>query len=184
MEEGGRVKEPRPPRWDSIPLGYVTPRWDDGVRYWPGAVLLGSVFVLFLALPIPFGFTGGPLVTAALVASYPILLVLAPIRNRLVPREVGASPSSMPMRVWVFGWLLVAAATACYPLALTVPFGNYLLSFFPFSLWYGILFSGIFCVQKAPAWEQWRNRPRKRRRNSPRNGDGPQTGAATLGQPQ
>ncbi len=181
MTKGGKPGKQRPPRWDSFPLGYVAPRWNAGVRYWPGGVLLGSVFVLFVALPIPFGFTVGPLLTAALVASYPILLVLTPIRNRLVPREVGASPSPMPMRVWVVGWLLVAAATACYPLYLKVqfPFGNYLLSAVPLLFWYGILFSGVLCVQNAPAWVQWRNRPRKTARKAPPDGNGAPTEPAT-----
>ena len=181
MTEGGKPGKQRPPRWDSVPLGYVAPRWDAGVRYWPGGVLLASVFVLVVALPIRFGFTVGPLLTGALVASYPILLVLAPIRKRLVPREVGASPSPVPMRVWVFGWLLVAAGVACYPLFLQVqvPFGNYLLSALPLLFWYGFLYSGIFCVQKAPAWVQWRNRPRKKARKAPQDGNGAPTGAAT-----
>jgi hypothetical protein len=183
MKEDGKLAKERPPRWDSYPLPgkFSTPRWDAGVRYWPGGLLLLSVFVLFVAVNIALGVTDGPLVAAVVVASYPILLILAPIRKRLVPREVGASPSSMPMRLWVLGWLLVAAGAVCYPFGLNVYLatGNQFLSFFGDASVFGLIYSGTACVMRAPAWEQWRNRPRKRGRKSPQNGDGAPTGAAT-----
>ena len=95
---------------------FSTPRWDAGVRYWPGAVMIGSFLPLFVGLNIAFGFSNGPLLTAAVIASYPILLILAPRRKRLVPREVGAATSPVPLRLWVLGFFLFAAATASYSL--------------------------------------------------------------------
>ena len=187
MNEGPKLEKQRPPRWDSYPLPgkYATPPWNAGVRYWPGGVLLLSVFVLFVVLTIPFGFTDGPLITAAVVASYPMLLILVPIRKRLVPREVATAASRVPLRLWVLGWLLVAAGTALYPLNFQIDLtsDNQLIWFVASLLWGGIIISGAFCVSEAPAWEQWRNRPRKKGRKSPQNGDGAPAGAATLGQP-
>jgi hypothetical protein len=185
MNEGPKLEEQRPPRWDSYPLPgkYATPRWDAGVRYWPGGVLLVSVFVLFVVLNVPFGFANGPLLTAAVVASYPMLLILVPIRKRLVPREVATAASRVPLRLWVLGWLLVAAGTALYPLNFQIELtsGNQLVSLVVSLLWFGVIISGVSCVQRAPAWEQWRNRPRKGRK-SPQDGNGASTGTVTLGQ--
>lgn len=185
MKVEGKPEKQRPPRWDSYPLGYATPRWDEGVRYWPGAVLLVGVMVIFFALTIPFGFTEGPLLTAAVVATYPTVLILAPIRKRLVPRELAVSASAMPMRLWVLGWLLIAAGTALYPLSLKLVFaaGNPLISLLAYLVWYSPLIGAVLCIRRAPAWEQWRSRPRKKGRKSPRNGNGAPTGAVTLGQP-
>jgi hypothetical protein len=190
VNEGPELEKQRPPRWDSYPLGGVTPDGDARVRYWPEVVLLVSVVVLFVALSIAIGFPGGPLVTGAVVASYPILLILAPIRKSLVPREVGISPSTVPLRVWVLGWLLVAAGTACQPLILNGDPPGQLRTLVATVFVDGIVVVlGMYCVIRAPRWEQaprwvqWRNRPRKKGRKSPQNGDSAPTGAATLGQP-
>jgi hypothetical protein len=185
MKLGWKPEKQRPPRWDSFPLGYASPRWDAGVRYWPGAVLLVSVMVIFFALTIPLGFTEGPLLTAAVVASYPTVLILAPIRKRLVPREVAVPASAMPMLLWVLGWLLVAAGTALYPLSLKLVFaaGNPLLSLLAYLISYSPFIGAVLCIRRAPAWEQWRSRPPRKGRQSPQNGSGASTGAATVGQP-
>ena len=187
MKEEGKPGKERPPRWDSYPLPgkYATPRWNAGVRYWPGGVLLVSVFVLFVVLNVPFGFTDGPLLTAAVVASYPMLLILVPIRKRLVPREVATAASRVPLRLWVLGWLLVAAGTAFYPLNFQIELasGNQLVSFVVSLLWLGVTISGVSCVARAPAWEKWRQRPRRKGNKSPRDGNGASTGTVTLGQP-
>ena len=124
----------------------------------------------FVALTIRFGFTVGPLLTAALVASYPILLILAPIRNRLVPREVGASPSPVPLRVWAVGWLpgrcrnCLLSALPHGPLRQLPPL---LLPFLPLvrdsSLGHVLRPEGSGLVQ-------WRNRPRKKVRKAPQDG--------------
>jgi hypothetical protein len=186
MNEGPKLEKQRPPRWDSYPLPgkYATPRWNAGVRYWPGSVPLGSVLVLFVVLNVPFGFTDGPLLTAAVVASYPMLLILVPIRKRLVPREVATAASRVPLRLWVLGWLLVAAGTAFYPLNFQIELAspNQLVLFVASFLWCGIVISGVLCVGRALAWEQWRNRPRKGNK-SPQDGNGAATGTVTLGQP-
>ena len=89
MKEDGKPGKERPPRWDSYPLPgkFSTPRWDAGVRYWPGAVMIGSFLPLFVGLNIAFGFSNGPLLTAAVIASYPILLILAPRPKRLASRS-------------------------------------------------------------------------------------------------
>ena len=173
MTEAAKPEEQRPPRWDSFPLGYVVPRWDAGVRYWPAAVLLAGVLMLFFALTIPLGFTEGPLLTAAVVATYPTVLILAPIRKRLVPREMAASASAMPMRLWVLGWLLIAAGTALYPLSLKLAFasGNPVLSLSAFLIWYAPLIAAVLCLRRAPAWEQWRHRTQKRGRRPRQAGD-------------
>ncbi|HEY6783164.1 MAG TPA: hypothetical protein VI296_08010 [Candidatus Dormibacteraeota bacterium] len=185
MKEGGKPEKQRPPRWDSFPLGHVTPRWDAGVRYWPGGIPLLSVFVLFIVLNTALGFTNGPLVAASAVASYPLLLILVPIRKRLVPREVGASASPVPLRLWVLGWLLVAVGVVCYPFGLNAYLAteSQLLSFLGEVLVFGLIYSGTMCVTRALAWEQWRHRPPKKGRKSPQNGDGAPNGAATVGQP-
>jgi hypothetical protein len=182
MKEGGTPERQPPRRWDSYPLGYATPRWDAGVRYWPGAVLLVGVMVIFFALTIPLGITEGPLLTSAVVASYPGALILAPIRKRLVPQEVAVSASAMPMRLWVLGWLLIAAGTALYPLSLKLVFaaGNPLVSLPAYLIWYSPWIGAVLCIRRAPAWEQWRNRPRKKGGKSPLNGNGAPTGAARL----
>src|SRR4029077_9306794 len=193
MKEGGKPEKQRPPRWDSYPLGYVTPRWDAGVRYWPGAVILGSALPLWVGPTFAFGcragdgFATAALVTAAVVASYPIALILLPIRKRLVPREVGSAASAAPMRLWVAGFFLFAAFSAAYALFFHVVVDggrplNVIAFLGLYGLEYGSLFGSGWCIRKAVAWEQWRNRPRKRRR-LPQNGDGAPTGAASLGQP-
>jgi hypothetical protein len=166
MTEAGNAAKQRPPRWDSFPLRYVTPRWDAGVRYWPGAVLLTGVAVVFFALSIPLGFTEGPLVTAAVVATYPAVVILARRRRRFVPREVAAPESSIAVRLWVLGWLLIASATALYAISfkLTLESDNAILSLLAFLIWYAPLFSAFICIRRAPAWEQWRSRPRKKGR--------------------
>jgi hypothetical protein len=120
MREGGKVEGQRPPRWDSYPLPgkFSTPRWDAGVRYWPGAVILGSALPLWVGLTVAFGFsnadafTTSSLLTAAIVATYPSALILVPMRKRLVPREVGSAASAAPVRLWVAGFLLFAAFSA------------------------------------------------------------------------
>jgi hypothetical protein len=170
MKEGATAEKQRPPRWDSYPLPgrfaqAPSLRWNAGVRYWPGAVLLGSVVPLFVGLTIAFGFTDGPLITAAVVATYPILLILAPMRKRLVPTEVGASASSVPLRVWALGWLLLSAGTGLYPLVVNWNASDDQLLWSAVSLaWYGLAFGGAWLVGIAPAWEQWRHRPRRRSR--------------------
>jgi hypothetical protein len=160
------------PRWDSYPLGYVTPRWDAGVRYWPGVLMLAGIIPLSVAMTIAFGFTYGWLVTGAVIAIYPALLVLPPLRQRLVPREVGTSPSPVPLRLWMLGWLLIAAGVACAQVAVNVGFTtlNQLLTFGLDSAEYALFFPGLFLVMRAPSWVQWRQRPRKRRRNASGNG--------------
>jgi hypothetical protein len=197
-KEGGKPEKQRPPRWDSYPLPgkFATPRWDAGVRYWPGAVIVGSALALWVGLTVAFGFSNGnrdgfinaSLVTAAVVASYPSALILLPIRKRLVPREVGSAASAASMRLWVVGFFLFAAfigsgalffhvvVDADSPVNLTTFLGLYVLE-------YGSVFSSGWCIRKAVAWNQWRDRPRTRRRGSPQNGDGAPTGAAPLEQP-
>jgi hypothetical protein len=195
MKEGGKPEKQRPPRWDSYPLPgkFSTPRWDAGVRYWPGAVILGSALPLWVGLTVAFGLSNGDsfaaaaLVTAAVVASYPSALILLPIRKRLVPREVGSAASAAPMRLWVVGFFLSAAFSASCGLFFHVVVDGGrpvdLMTFLGlYGLEYGSLVSSGWCIRKAVAWEQWRNRPRKRGRRSPRNGDGAPTGAATVGQ--
>jgi hypothetical protein len=196
-KEGGKPEKQRPPRWDSYPLPgkFATPRWDAGVRYWPGAVIVGSALALWVGLTVAFGLSNGnrdgfinaSLVTAAVVASYPSALILLPIRKRLVPREVGSAGSAASMRLWVVGCFLFAAfigscalffhvvVDADRPVNLTTFLGLYVLE-------YGSVFSSGWCIRKAVAWNQWRNRPRKRRRDSPQNGDGRPTEAAPLEQ--
>jgi hypothetical protein len=196
MKEGGKPEKQRPPRWDSYPLPgkFATPRWDAGVRYWPGAVILGSSFLLWVGLTVAFGFSNGngftsaSLVTAAVVASYPSALILLPIRKRLVPREVSSAASAAPLRLWVVGFFLSAAFIAsCALFFHVVVDGGRPVNFITFiglyGLEYGCLFGSGWCIRKAVAWEQWRNRPRKRGRKSPQNGDGSPAGAATFGQP-
>jgi hypothetical protein len=186
MNEGPELEKQRPPRWDSFPLGYVNPRWDAGVRYWPGGVMLLGVLVLFVGFTIAFGFTNGPLLTAALVASYPILLIAAPMRKRLLPREVGAAASPVPLRVWVLGWLLIATGCAIYPLGFNSLSGASDLRFVALAVMAAtdvIAIEGALLIWMAPSWEQRRNRPRRRGRKSRQNGDGASTGTVTLGQP-
>ncbi|HXC79895.1 MAG TPA: hypothetical protein VNU19_22915 [Candidatus Acidoferrum sp.] len=196
MEEGERLEDQRPPRWDSYPLPgkFSTPRWDAGVRYWPGAVILGSALPLWVGLTIAFGFSNGDgfttssLLTAAVVASYPSALILVPIRKRLVPREVGSAASAAPMRLWVVGFFLFAAFSASCALFFRVVVDggrpvNPILFTGLYGLEYGFLASSGWCIRKAVAWEQWRNRPRKKRGKSPLNSNDAPTGAATLGQP-
>lgn len=186
----------RPPRWDSYPLPgkFSTPRWDAGVRYWPGAVILGSALPLWVGLAVAFGFSDGngfneaSLLTAAVVASYPIALILVPIRKRLVPREVASATSPAPMRLWVAGCFLFAAFAASSALFFHVVVDggrplNPMIFIGLYGLQYGFLFSSGWCIRKAVAWEQWRNRPRKRGPKSPQDGDGAPAGATTLGQP-
>jgi hypothetical protein len=186
MSETPGLGKPKRPRWDSYPLPGkfdppTSPRWNAGVRCWPGAVLLGSVVPLFVGFTIAFGFTNGPFITAAVVASYPALLVVAPARQRLVPREVGASSSPVPLRVWVVGWLLVAGGIAYYPLPLNGTFvpDNSVLWLLVSVPQFVLVYGGVFLIAKAPAWELWRNRPRKRGRISPHDGDGSANGPAT-----
>lgn len=196
MNEDGKPPKQRPPRWDSYPLPgkFSTPRWDAGVRYWPGAVILGSALPLWVGLAVVFGFGNGngfnaaSLVTAAVVASYPTALILVPVRKRLVPREVASAASAAPMRLWVVGFFLFAALAASCALFFHVVVDggrpvNPVIFIGLYGLEYGCLFSSGWCIRKAVAWEQWRNRPRKRGRMSLQNGDGAPTGAATSGQP-
>lgn len=197
MKEGGKLEKQRPPRWDSYPLPgkFATPRWDAGVRYWPAAVILGSAFPLWVGLTVAFGFSNGAgfnsasLVAAAAVASYPTALIVLPIRKRLVPQEVGSAASVAPMRLWVVGFFSAAAFIASCALFFHVVVDggtpvNPIIFIGLYALEYGFLFSSFWCIRKAVAWEQWRNRPRKKRRKSPENGDGAPNGAATFGQPQ
>jgi hypothetical protein len=196
VKEGGKLEGQRPPRWDSYPLPgkFSTPRWDAGVRYWPGAVILGSALPLWVGLTVAFGFSNGAgfnkasLVTSAVVASYPSVLILVPIRKRLVPREVASAASAAPMRLWVVGFFLFAAFSASSALFFHVVVDggrpvNPIIFIGFYGLVYGSLFSSGWCIRKAVAWEQWRNRPRKKGRKSPQNGDSAPTGAATIGQP-
>jgi hypothetical protein len=196
VNEGGKPPKQRPPRWDSYPLPgkFSTPRWDAGVRYWPAAVILAGALLLWVGLTVALGFSNGSgftnssLLTAAVIASYPSALILVPMRKRLVPREVGSSASAAPMRLWVVGFFLSAAFIASCALSFHVLVDggrpvNFITFIGLYGLEYGFLFSSGWCIRKAVAWEQWRNRPRKRRRKSPQNGDGAPTGAATLGQP-
>lgn len=183
MKEFGKLGQQRPPRWDSFPLGTVIPRWDAGVRYWPGDVLLLGVLVLFVGFTVAFELTNGPLLTAAVVASYPILLIAAPTRRRLVSREVGASASPVPLRVWVLGWLLIATACAIYPLMFNGLIGTSDMRYVFLAATAAcdvMAIEGALLIRMAPSWEQRRNRPRKRGRKSPQNGNGAPTGAATL----
>jgi hypothetical protein len=167
MEEGGKLEGQRPPRWDSYPLPgkFSTPRWDAGVRYLPGAVILGSALPLWIGLTVAFGlsngdgFTTSSLLTAAIVATYPSALILAPMRKRLVPREVGSAASAAPMRLWVFGFLLFAAFSAsCARFFHVVVDGgrpvNPVIFIGLYGLEYGFLFSSGWCIRKAVAWEQ------------------------------
>jgi hypothetical protein len=165
------------------------------VRYWPGAVILGSALPLWVGLTVAFGFSNGnrfnaaSLLTAAVVASYPSALILVPIRKRLVPREVASAASAAPMRLWVVGFFLFAAFIASSALFfhVVVDGGGPVTPIIFIGLYgldYGFLFSSGWCIRKAVAWEQWRNRPRKKGRKSTQNGDAAPTGAATLGQPQ
>jgi hypothetical protein len=180
MKGEPKAEGQRPSRWDSYPLGYVTPRWDAGVRYWPGVLMLVGIIPLSVAVTIAFGFTYGWLVTGAVIAIYPALLILLPLRKRLVPREVGTSTSPVPLRLWVLGWLLVAAGVACAQVAVNVWLntGSQLLAFGADSVEYALFFSGMFLVMRAPSWVQWRQRPRKRRRHAPRNGGDASSGTA------
>jgi hypothetical protein len=166
MTDAPEPEEQRPLRWDSHPLGTVVPRWDAGVRYWPLEVMLVGVFVIFVALNIVFGFDHGPDATAAVIASYSVLLIVLPIRKHLVPREIGTSASRAPMRLWVLGWLLLAAAVACEPLGVNVSLnsGNQLPFFAADALCYVLIVAGVLCIARAPAWVQWRQRPRTKRR--------------------
>lgn len=196
MKEGGKPEKQRPPRWDSYPLPgkFATPRWDAGVRYWPGAVILGRALPLWVGLVVAFGLSNGDgfatasLVTTAVVASYPSALILLPIRKRLVPREVASAASAAPMRLWVIGFFLSAAFLAsCALFFHVVVDGDRPVSLIAFlglyGLEYGSLFGSVWCIRKAVAWEQWRNRPPKKGRKSLQNGDGAPNGAATVGQP-
>ena len=171
VKKGQSAERQGLPRWDSFPMGYAPPRWDAGVRYWPGAVILGSALPLWVGLSVAFGFSKGALITAAVVAVYPITLILVPIRKRLVPREVGSAASAAPIRLWALGLCLYAALFASYAL-----FTNVVIDAdTPIN---PIIFTGLYafvcaliggsgwCIRKAPAWEQWRNRPRKRGRRA------------------
>ena len=196
MNEGSELEKQRPPRWDSYPLPgkYATPRWDAGVRYWPGAVILASALALWVGLTVVFGFSNGTgfnkasLITAAVVASYATALILVPMRKRLVPREVGSAASAAPMRLWVVGFFLCAAFSASSALFFHVVVDggrpvNPVVFIGLYGLVYGFLFSSGWCIRKSVAWEQWRHRPRKKGRKSPQDGNGASTGTVTFGQP-
>ena len=172
----------RPPRYDSFPLGFATPRWDAGIRTWPGGLLLCVVLVTFVAFTIVFGMTRGPLLTAAIVVGYPLLL-LTPIRTRFVPREVSTASSPVPIRLWVLGWLCIAVGTALYPLifAIEMSRGGF-VAFLSSLLVPMVIYAGTFMVARAPSWERWRQRPRKNRRAIPFGGSNPTDGTATTGQ--
>jgi hypothetical protein len=194
MNEGPELEKQRPPRWDSYPLPgkFSSPRWDAGVRYWPGAVILGSALPLWVGLTVAFGFSNGDgfssasLLTAAVVAVYPSALILVPMRKRLVPREVATAASPAPMRLWVVGCFLFAAFTASSALFFHVVVDggrpvNPIIFIGLYGLEYGFLFSSGWCIRKAVAWEQWRHRPRKMSRKSPQDGNGASTGTVTMG---
>jgi hypothetical protein len=172
MKGEPKEKGEQRPRWDSYPLGYVTPRWDAGVRYWPGVLMLVGIIPLSVGMTVAFGFTYGWLVTGAVIAIYPALLILLPLRKRLVPREIGTSPSPVPLRLWMLGWLLVAAGVASAQVAVNVELntGNQLLALGLDSVEYALFFPGFFFVMRAPSWVQWRRRPRKRHRKESGNG--------------
>jgi hypothetical protein len=184
MTDAPQPERGRPPRWDSYPMGHASPRWDAGVRYWPGGVLLVGLLVLYVALNVAFGWTGGPLATALVVVMYPIVLIVAPFRRRLVPREVGTTVSPVRLRVWVLGWLCIAAGIAGSTLAIDWNFsGPRILGALAFAVCDVPIIFGVVFVMRAPAWEQWiRRRPR---RNGPQtvptssigtsNGSGPPT---------
>ena len=112
--------------------------------------------------------------------------VLDPALGRA--REVGSSASAAPMRLWVIGFFLFAAFSASCALFFHVVVDggrpvNPIVFIGLYGLDYGFLFSSGWCIRKAVAWEQWRNRPRKKGRRSPQNGDRAPTGAATIMQP-
>jgi hypothetical protein len=190
MTEGRKPEKQRPPRWDSYPLPgkYATPaqpRWDAGVRRWPEYTLLGISFALWVGLVVALGYSNGSLVAGAVVASYPTALILLPVRRHLVPREVGAEASPVPLRLWVLGWLLLAGGAASYSLFYRFAlFSGSTVDYIVFlALFLGLIQGSSACLRRAPAWEQWRSRPRKKGRKSPPNGNGAPTGAVTLGQP-
>jgi hypothetical protein len=171
VKEGQKAEDQGPPRWDAFPMGYAPPRWDAGVRYWPAAVILGSGLLLWVGLAVAFGFTKGALITAAVVAVYPIALILVPIRKRLVPREVGSAASAAPMRLWVLGLFLWAALFASYALFNHVLIDgdrpmNLIIFFGLYALVCGLVVGSPWCIRKALAWEQWRTRPRKKGRTT------------------
>ena len=92
------------------------------------------------------------------------------------------------MRLWVIGFFLFAAFSASCALFFHVVVDggrpvNPIIFIGLYGLEYGFLFSSGWCIRKAVAWEQWRNRPRKKGRRSPQNGDRAPTGAATIMQP-
>jgi hypothetical protein len=174
MNEDAKPERERSPRWDSYPLpgAYAIPRWNAGIRYWPGAVLLGCVPLVFVTLTIAFGFNNGPLLAATVLVTYPLLLILAPARKRLVPREVRASTSPVPIRLWVLGWLLISLGVGSYNLTFQAELAsrNELVAFLVYVIWYALISSGALFVVNAPAWEQWRHRARRNRGKSPDGG--------------
>ena len=88
------------------------------------------------------------------MAGYSVLLIVLPMRKHLVPREIGTSASPGPMRLWVMGWLLLAASVACEPLGVNVFLnsGSQLPFFAANALCYVLIVAGVFCVSRAPAW--------------------------------
>ncbi|MGA8634406.1 MAG: hypothetical protein WB805_06065 [Candidatus Dormiibacterota bacterium] len=146
-------------------------RWDAGVRYWPAAVILGSAVLLWVGLTVAFGYTEGALIAAAVVAVYPIALILVPMRRRLVPREVGSAASAAPMRLWVLGLFLWVGFIASYAFFNSVLIDSHrpmnpivFLGLYAFVG--GLALSSTRAIRKALAWEQWRHRPRKRGRTT------------------
>jgi hypothetical protein len=113
------------------------------------------------------------LLAAAVVASYPIALVIRPIRKRLAPREVTEATSPTPPRLWMLGWLLLAAAIAAYALYVRVEFAsNFVVLLVFMAVFYSAILSAGQCIRTAPALEEWRNRTRKKNRLSRRLGKG------------
>lgn len=167
MAGAPQPEEQRPRRWDTYPLGYANPRWDAGVRHWPGGVLLVALLALFIALEILLGLITGPLVTGLVVAIYPVVLILLPLRRRLVPREIAVATSPVRMRVWVLGWLFVAAGTACLALAYSWSLsGHGLVGALAYVACDLPVVMGVIFIMRAPAWELWMSRG-TRKRNRP-----------------
>jgi hypothetical protein len=169
MTERGKPEKERQPRWDSYPLPgkYATARWDAGVRRWPESILVGISFALWFGLMVVLGYSNGSLVAAAAVASYPSALILLPMRRRLVPRELDIAVSSVPLLLWVLGWLLLAGGIASYSLFFRLAvFSDNTVDYIVFSaLCLGLIQASSTLLRIAPAWEQWRRRPRKKGRS-------------------
>jgi hypothetical protein len=129
-------------------------RWDAGVRYWPEYILVGSAVVLFIGLRVVIGFTNGAFLAGAVVASYPLVLALVPMRKRLVPREVGSAASATPMRLWVVGWSLLGATFGWSPLAFHSwgASDNGIIIIAAYALWCALALGSAQCIRKASAW--------------------------------